>query len=191
MSSGCSVQLPIVNIKPSISGRFNSPIDNFDSTRHAVNVKVTPGEMLNSSITNLQVSRYDSVERAPVLKQFVNCFTGNSTEYNAGFIDKLIGNELKLDSTKTDEGLFLVNIESGSEVKVQHFGKITNAELMFTLPVLTKGEYVSTGAQGLLLRQGDQKECLQKDVYDRIAFLFPIECPGLGWGILFSLLKQN
>jgi len=142
VSSGCNVRLPIVNIRPSISGRFNSPIDNFDPTRHAVNVKVTAGEMLNSSITNLQVTRYDSVERAPSLKQFVNCFTGNTTGYNAGFIGKVMGSELKFDQANTDEGLFFVNIESGAEVKVLHFGKITNAELMFTLPVLTKGEYV-------------------------------------------------
>ena len=141
VADGCSVRLPIVNIRPSISGRFSSPVDSFDSNRHAVNVKVTSGEMLNQAISNVQVARYDSVERSPVLKQFTNCFTGTSNAYHAGFIGKLVGNELKFDIASVDEGLFIVNSETAEEVKVQHFGKITNAELLFTLPPLSKGEH--------------------------------------------------
>lgn len=164
VANGCNVRLPIVNIRPSITGRFTSPVDSFDSNRHAINVKVTAGEMLNSSITNLQVSRYDSVERAPILKQFINCFTDSSAGYNAGFIGKVMGSELKFDTANSDEGLFFVNIESGAEVKVQHFGKITNAELMFTLPVLTQGEFVMEVRKAYCSDKEIRKGALKKTI---------------------------
>jgi hypothetical protein len=141
VADGGSIRLPIVNIRPAISGSFATPIEPFDSSRHTVLPRVTPGEFVLRSLSNIQVSRQETIERGPRVMLYTDCKTSTSSTYSSGFIGKLAGKDLNFDETNPSEGLFIINEENDAEVKVEHFGKITNAELMFTQPTLTKGAY--------------------------------------------------
>ena len=52
---GNSINLPMVNYKVSIKGSFDGPDDNYDSTRHDIVAKASPGPRLKKTVSQRMV----------------------------------------------------------------------------------------------------------------------------------------
>lgn len=143
IANGNHVNLPLVNIKPSISGVFTSITDSFDSSRHVKRATVSNGLLLQQKMQQATVEKIKQALPSPVLLEFSDVNTGTiNSKLTPGGIGMVIGEELKFNPEGADEGIFLVK-EGGNATKVTVLATRTEGKLMFSIPAnLKAGSYL-------------------------------------------------
>ena len=140
---GNSVVTPLVNISPGISGVFEDEDDSFDPERHQVRINVSPGKRLRDTATEIPTEKVEPRQRLPELQHYYD----NTTETQDGEITpsggaRIRGSLLKFDEEDADQGIFFVNVDDGTETRVES-GMLRNkpGELIFSNPQLDAGTY--------------------------------------------------
>lgn len=139
---GNAVILPFANIRPGMSGVYNSAMDSFDPSRHTKRATLSAGNELYERMLNAKVEKIPASQPAPDLQEFtdVNTSTTNSI-LTPGGIGQISGGELKFNPANALEGIFLVN-ETGTETRITVLANRTEGRLVFSIPAtLVAGNY--------------------------------------------------
>jgi len=142
LKTGNTINLGIFNARVSIEGTFENQFDGFDATRHRLKVNIMPGIELMEGIKDAGVQKVEPVKSLPVIDQWNDWVSKTSdsiaTQNGHG---QLIGQRLKFDPTKADEGIYFIKLDNNAETKVQQVEKIMPKEVLFLVPSLPSGAY--------------------------------------------------
>jgi DNA-binding domain/Domain of unknown function (DUF4469) with IG-like fold len=165
VAEGNNVNLPLVNIKPTISGVFSSSTDSFDASRHITKASITGGILLNKKMNNAKVEKTTQATAAPALIAFtdVNSQSTNSI-LTSGGIGQIIGEELKFNLDNAAEGIYFVAAD-GTATKVTVVASRTEGKLVFSIPTLAVGTYTlqvrkGYGSATIAVRTGSLQDAL-------------------------------
>lgn len=142
IAEGNAINLPLVNIRPSIQGVFTDINDSFDASRHTLRASVTAGVLLNEKMKTATVEKMTTSIVSPDIIDFTDVKTNTHTQATKGNIAVITGSELKFNPANAAEGIFFVNIATNAETKVTDIAQRTEGKLMFLIPAtLTAGTY--------------------------------------------------
>ncbi|MEY4903253.1 MAG: hypothetical protein RLZZ292_1068 [Bacteroidota bacterium] len=165
VAEGNNVNLPLVNIKPSVNGVFTSATDSFDASRHITKASVTAGILLNEKMSNAKVEKTTQVTATPVLIEFMDINSQNTNSIlTSGGIGQIIGEELKFNPANAAEGIYFV-ATNGTATKVAVVASRTEGKLMFSIPTLAVGTYTlevrkGYGSATIVVRKGSLQDAL-------------------------------
>ena len=167
VAKGNNVNLPLVNIKPGISGVFTDATDSFDPSRHIKKANVSSGVLLTQKMSSATVEKVTQALTSPALIQFtdVNTQTTNSILTRGG-IGQIVGEELKYNPDNSAEGIYFIATD-GTATKVTIVASRTEGKLVFSIPsTLTLGTYTlevrkGYGTTTIVLRNGSLQDGLQ------------------------------
>lgn len=160
VADGNGVNLPLVNIRPGISGSFKDANDNYESGRHSKKAALSTGKLLRDAISKANVEKITQPLIAPVLLEYTdtNSNTTNSS-LTPGGLGKLLGASLKFNPENPLEGIFIIAADN-SMTKVETNTVRSKGKLIFTVPAtLTRGSYKievrrTYGISNPILRKG-------------------------------------
>lgn len=159
VTDGNSVNLPVVNIRPTITGVFANASDSFDPSRHTKRASLSSGKILFSRMNEAKVEKLTQSLPSPLLIAFtdVNSATIN-TMITPGGIGKIIGEELKFNPENPDEGIYFIAAD-GTTTKVNVIASLTKRKTVFSIPLLDNGEYKlqirkGYGTTNIVIRDG-------------------------------------
>lgn len=159
LQEGNHVNLPIVNLKPGISGSFDKLSDRFDPQRHKTKATASIGQLVKNGMKNLSTEKITRPLTVPILSEFKDV---QSDELNGiitpGSIACISGNYLKFNPNNQDEGIFFVS-EANEEFRVVQIAELHPTKLIIGTPLLPPGNYVlevkvNFGNTGSTLRKG-------------------------------------
>jgi hypothetical protein len=141
VAEGNTVNLPIVNLRPGITGTFESKTDRFDPTRHKGKVRASAGILVKQKVAGLKFVKANKPPRAPLPVMFKDVSSEQSGILTPGSIGIIYGEELKFNPSNPIEGIFLIS-QDGEEIKITHVATRTLKKLMFQIPdSLSPGKY--------------------------------------------------
>ncbi|MFH5834345.1 DNA-binding domain-containing protein [Halalkalibaculum sp. DA384] len=143
VQQGHSVVTPLVNIRPGISGVFDSEDDRFDTDRHEVRINVSPGLRLRETADEIPTQKVEPRERIPTITHYSDNSSGSrDAEITPGGGARIVGQLLKFDEEDPDQGIFFVNTSNGTETRVEStLLRNKPSELIFINPELDPGTY--------------------------------------------------
>jgi hypothetical protein len=142
VSEGNNVNLPLLNIRPSIQGIFNDVNDSYDASRHTVRASLSAGLLLGEKMKTASVEKMGSSIVSPDIVDFLDVRTSTHSQASKGGIGVIIGSELKFNTANVAEGIFFVNVATNAETKVTEVAQRTEGKLMFMIPsTLVAGTY--------------------------------------------------
>lgn len=149
VANGNAVLLPLVNIRPSISGNFKDISDSFDSKRHSKGAAVSTGMLLNRKMQEAAMEKIGRRQPMPALLAFKDVSSGSINQLiTGGGIAQLAGSGLKFDQANGDEGVFLLHTLSQTLTKITILATLTDTRLIFKIP-----ENLATGLYLLQVRR--------------------------------------
>ncbi|MCT4602592.1 MAG: DUF4469 domain-containing protein [Marinifilum sp.] len=141
LEKGYSINTPLINISPSISGVFENWNDSFDPNRHKLKFNATPGVLLKKVAEETKVQKTDRRTSAIDIYGFKDHTIGSGSEIiTSGGIGELKGKKLKLDPADSTQGIFFI-AEDGKETRVAVYVSNTDTTQIFQIPVLGAGKY--------------------------------------------------
>ena len=142
VAEGYNVNLPLVNIKPSILGVFLNVNDSFDSSRHLIKASLSAGVDLQLRMLTASVEKIVGTVLSPDIVDFTDVRTNTHTQASKGGIGIITGSELKFNPDNAAEGIYFVNTANNAETKVTEVAQRTDGKLMFMIPdTLVAGTY--------------------------------------------------
>ncbi len=148
----------LVELFPRIRGVFNGQADVFDSSRHQVDVGANPGSRVRREVQNgVEVIKDTATLPSPSPLAFVDHGSGTENDqYTQNHIATVTGNLLQYNKEAADEGIYLVMLDAGGEVKVPNDNVPENmpSRLMF----LTPGNVSGTLRLEVRARVGDSSQ---------------------------------
>jgi hypothetical protein len=158
---GNNINLPIVNIKPTISGEFKSASDKFDPSVHKTKAKTSTGSVLKKRMIQLPVSKIKKELTCPVLVAFKDVQTQTIDNcITPGGIGIITGKNLKFNAENSNEGIFLIDSEN-RKTQVTCIASKTQGKILFSIPsALSSGNYTlqvktSFDKLGINIRKGE------------------------------------
>jgi len=134
VAEGNSVNLPLVNIRPSIHGVFANASDSYEQGRHSKKASLSAGPLLWDAVAQAEVEKVLQPHAAPALVEYLDV---NSQSINSALtpngIGQLTGEELKFDETNAAEGIFFID-SNGQITKVTVVAMHTQGQLLFSIP---------------------------------------------------------
>ncbi|PAU93845.1 hypothetical protein CK503_09230 [Aliifodinibius salipaludis] len=149
---GNSVVTPLVNIRSDIKGVFETDESSYDSSRQQVVVNMSPGLRLRSVENEIEVTKVTPQKREPKLFHYYDNSSDSSDEsITPEKGARITGDMLKFDEGDTDQGIFFVNTDDGTETRLDN-SLLRNmpSELIFNNPALPAGNYELQVRTGLL-----------------------------------------
>lgn len=165
VAEGNNVNLPLVNIKPSVNGVFTSATDSFDASRHITKASITAGILLNQKMSGAVVEKTTQATAGPVLIEFTDINSQNTNSIlTSGGIGQIIGEELKFNPANAAEGIYFV-ASDGTATKVAIVASRTEGKLVFSIPTLAVGTYTlevrkGYGSATIVVRTGSLPDAL-------------------------------
>lgn len=165
VAEGNNVNLPLVNIRPSISGVFTSITDSFDASRHVKRASVSAGILLTQKMTEANVEKVTQSIVTPSLIQFLDVNTQNTnSSLTAGGIGQIVGDELKFNAANPLEGIFFIATDN-TATQATIIASKTEGKLVFSIPALSPGNYIlevrkGYGSTNLVVRSGSLQDSL-------------------------------
>lgn len=142
VAEGNAINLPLMNIRPSIQGVFTDVNDSFDASRHTLRASVSAGILLSEKMKTATVEKVSNSIVSPDIVDFTDVKTSTHTKASKGGIGIITGSELKFNTANATEGIFFVNIATNAETKVTDVAQRTEGKLMFLIPAtLVAGTY--------------------------------------------------
>jgi hypothetical protein len=143
VGQGHSVATPLLRVRPTISGVFNNKSDNFDPSRHQVNIRATAGLRLRDLETNIKLEKVKASTQAPMPDTFTDVLSGESNFFaTPGGIGVLKGQMLKFDVDDEQQGIFFVPVnDPATEIRVEAYSGIKPSEIHFQIPALETNDY--------------------------------------------------
>jgi hypothetical protein len=138
-----SLTTPFFRIQTTMSGIFDNMDDFYESKRHQLNFRLSPGPRLNHLKSKMKVKKVSREELTPNPSLLID-MTGNSIngQISSGNIAKLKGRRLKFDPKDSLQGIFFISREDPNvRIRVNSYSVILPAEIHFLIPQLTAGKY--------------------------------------------------
>lgn len=141
LQGGC-INTPMFNIAPSITGTFETEDEKFNKSKHQVNININPGIRLSKIADLIPVEKVAVDLRLPTLKSYTDIVSDTkNADITPGGIGHIKGNDLKLDATDPQQGVFFVATD-GTETKIASIARNKPSELIFMIPnPLAQGTY--------------------------------------------------
>ena len=159
-TDGNHVNLPIVNIKPSITGEFDSASDRYDIARHQIKTTTSPGILLKRNIKKSTVEKVNKPSIIPILLVFTDMQSQTiNDKITPNGIAQIEGKNLKFTPANPSEGLFFVN-ENNQTFQATIFAIRHPSKLIFSIPdAMPPGTYTliikkNFGKTATTLRKG-------------------------------------
>ena len=142
LEEGFQINTPLINTSMSISGVFNGATDSFDSSRHNVNINITPGTKLKETLSKVKTQKVEAASTDPFVTEVKDIVSGKVNEsLTKGGILQAVGARLKFDNSDEAQGVFLVP-ETGSAVRCGVVAENKPARVMAMIPAdITAGTY--------------------------------------------------
>ena len=141
VAEGWAVNTPLMTVRPGINGVFDGATDTYDNARHSLRGKLDAGPLLEAKLATATVEKILKAAPAPVLIAFINENTGGeNATITPGGIGRIVGEELKFDPAKPNDGIYFVPA-TGAAVKVTVLSNRTEGRLIFGCPALAAGSY--------------------------------------------------
>ena len=141
LEKGYSINTPLINISPIVTGVFDGWDDSFDSGRHKLRFNATPGVLLKKAAEDSKLHKIDRKSTALDIYSFKDHTIGKeSIILTPGGVAELKGKKLKLDSTDSKQGIFFI-AEDGAEIRVAVYVANTDGTQIFQIPDLAAGKY--------------------------------------------------
>ena len=167
VAEGNNVNLPIVNIRPGITGVFANVTDSFDGARHLKKASLSAGMILTQKMLKAKVEKVLAGMAAPVLLQYLDVNSQNTNSIlTAGGIGQIVGQELKFNPANPSEGIFFT-ANDGTVTQATIMQNRTEGLLVFSVPAtLRTGTYTlevrkGYGSTTIVVRSGSLQESLQ------------------------------
>lgn len=144
VAKGDGANTPIVHIAPAIGGVFESINDGFDSLRHKIRLNINAGVLLREAQKKIRVEKVAATEHTPVITQVLDVKSGTINDLlTPGRNLKISGNKVKIAGDSARNGIFFVDVNTGTRVKVDESDIVTNnpSELIVIVPELAAGNY--------------------------------------------------
>lgn len=165
LKQGHFVNTDLANFKTGISGVFTNSMDSFDSARHSKKANISTGKVLAAEIKTATIEKISSSLPQPVITQFTDYGSGTGDMLSLGGAAEINGQELKFNTTNTNEGIFFIATD-GTETRVDTtLIRHTEGLLIFTVPQLTAGDYTlevrkAYGTTNISIRKSSYGELL-------------------------------
>ena len=142
LEEGFQINTPLINTSMSISGVFDGATDCFDSSRHNVNINITPGTKLKETLAKVKTQKVEAASTDPFVTEVKDIVSGKVNEsLTKGGILQAVGARLKFDNSDEAQGVFLVP-ETGSAVRCGVVAENKPARIMAMIPAdITAGTY--------------------------------------------------
>lgn len=142
LQAGNRVVSDLFVVSLGLTGTFNGAQDAFDTARHQLRVRVSPGIRLRKAEQGLSVEQVRADTVQPVLDQIEDFGTDTTNErLSKGGTARLTGSRLKFDPADTTQGIFLIN-PTGAETRIARVLTNKPSELLFLVPAsLANGQY--------------------------------------------------
>lgn len=141
VAQGNHVNTPLFNIKPSISGVFDSAEDSFDVQRHSLKGLITSGTMLTKAMVTADLEKTAKTLPTPILASFIDSHSGAiNSVLTSGAIGTIVGLHLKFNPENDSEGIYFIATD-GSSIKVTTIASASKRKLIFQTPELQPGHY--------------------------------------------------
>lgn len=167
VAEGNNVNLPLVNIKPGITGVFTGAADAFDASRHIKKANLSAGILLTEKMGYADVQKILQPIPTPALIQFIDVTSKTTNSIlTPGGIGQIVGEELKFDDTSTGQGIYFIAAD-GTATKVVNIATRTEGKLIFNIPTsLVAGNYTlevrkGYGSTTVSIRSGNLIDQLQ------------------------------
>lgn len=143
LQNGYAVNTPLVKFRTSISGSFRDELDSFDTNRHQLNIRATPGMRMKTIITSTKLERSRVASQVPNPLTYIDNLTEEENAVaSPGAIGIVRGNFLSFDKTDLQQGVFMVPVaDPAAAVRVPKYSHIKPQEVHFLCPALTPGDY--------------------------------------------------
>ncbi len=141
LEKGYSINTPLINISPSITGVFNNWEDSFEGSRHKLHFKSSPGVLLKAVADSSKLHKIDRKKAIIDIYSFTDHSIGQETDsLLPNGVGELKGKRLKMDTSDENQGIFLI-AEDGTEHRVGVYVTNTDSTQIFQIPELTAGKY--------------------------------------------------
>lgn len=143
IAEGYSLNTPVANIRPSITGGFANKDESFNPSKHVLSAALSPGLDLALKMPQSSVEKVKSYTPAPDILDFVdhNTKTSNSVATKGG-LGEIKGSELKFNPANTTDGIFFVPTGGGAATQVTVVMDNKPGRLTFQIPsTLAAGTY--------------------------------------------------
>lgn len=142
LEEGLQINTPLINTSMSISGVFDGATDSFDSSRHTVNINITPGTKLKETLAKVKTQKVEATSTDPFITEVKDIVSGSVNEsLTAGGILQAVGARLKFDNADEAQGIFLIP-ETGNAVRCSIVAENKPARVMAMIPTdITAGTY--------------------------------------------------
>lgn len=143
LADGIGFHCDYFSVSIEIQGVFKDDKDKFDANRHHIYPNVTPGKPWKENLNNAKLEKVAAEENKP---KPATLFDFKSKTLNQtitpGGMAELQGEQLKIDDTAADEGIFFISGNGGGEIKVAYVYQNFPKTLQFEVPEgLAAGTY--------------------------------------------------
>lgn len=166
LEEGYRISTPLFNIRPSITGLFNSKEDNFDSSRHQIKIRTTSGLRLRKFPLDIQVEKVEVNQQLPLINTFIDAASGQrNSSATPGSIGQIYGKQLQFNPSDLSQGVFFVSISNPHIViRAMVYAHIFPKEVSFNIPDLESGDYTikvsAASKDGKLINTGVMKDII-------------------------------
>lgn len=143
VGEGAAVNTPLVNSSLTISGVFKGATDMFDTTRHKVRVRFTPGTVLRQSVRNVKLEKTTGQRILPLIIEVKDIGSDTVNDVlTPGDIMIITGAYLKFDHDDDTQGVFLLG-ESGHELRCTSIAHNKPGHITAKIPPdIEEGQYL-------------------------------------------------
>ena len=134
----------LASFYPRAKGVFVNASDPWDPARHRPDVGVNVGARIRKHIREHAVmERVEAIRPAPNLVAYVDTGSGDTDDtVTVGNMADIVGNRLKFDASKADEGVYFIADADGAETKVTDINTNKPSKLIILNPAtLVPGTY--------------------------------------------------
>jgi len=76
IEEGGTLNLPLFNTSFSISGTFKGPLDNFDNSRHKLNINLSKGKLLRTAEKKVALEKTKAISPQPIIVEVKDSISG-------------------------------------------------------------------------------------------------------------------
>ena len=133
LEEGFTVNLPFVNIKPSIRGQFEGLDDYFQPNRHELRFTVSSGKSLKSLPKKVRLQKVSKSLRKPSIRQLIDKYTGEEVQQlKPLMVIEIRGNHFNFPKDDEEVGVYLESKQQ--QVKTQILHCENSSTILLVLP---------------------------------------------------------
>jgi len=140
---GFSITTPLFKIRPAINGKFNNMEDAYDSNRHQLNYRFSPGLRFRNMTSGFKIEKIEASSQAPAPTSFTDANNeGRNETATPGSMGLLRGKRMRFDKDDVKQGVFFESLDNPENVvRAVQYSDMNPSKLHFLVPVLPAGEY--------------------------------------------------